>query len=44
MEGDSIMIKEKDYIEHVEMTPEERERELEKLKEESKKLKEWPET
>lgn len=33
----------KDRIIHVEMSPEEREKELERLKEESKKLKNWEE-
>lgn len=34
---------EKDVIIHRNMTPEEREKELQKLKEESKQLKEWEE-
>ncbi len=37
----SRIIKEKDYIEHVDMTPEEREKELAQLKSESDNLTDW---
>ena len=41
MGGDNVIIT-KDYVEHVEMSPEDRDKEIQRLKEESEKMTEWP--